>query len=174
MASQLLEDLEPFESTDFQKGVDQLVQLAELRSFTLGFAESCTGGHLSALLARFPGVSRIFLGSVVSYHASIKVGVLGVDPNCIKTHGEVSEVVARQMAQGAKKVLGVDWSVAITGIAGPSGGTAAKPVGTVCFAVVGPCFARAQRQQFDPNLSRLDIQKKSVLFALDFLLDELK
>lgn len=153
---------------------EQLVKKCLEQSLTFGFAESCTGGQLSGLVAKVPGVSRVFMGSVVSYHQSVKSGVLGVQVSSLEKNGEVSEVVALEMAHGAKKLLNVDWTVAITGIAGPSGGSATKPVGTVCFAVVGPNFAQSVRQQFDPALSRSDIQEKSVIFALDFLLDGLK
>ncbi len=104
--------------------------LAE-RGLTLALAESCTGGTVAARITSSPGASRHFLGGVVAYGNNVKTDVLGVDPDAIHAHGAVSEVVARQMAEGARKALGAAVAVSTTGIAGPGGGTPEKPVGTV-------------------------------------------
>lgn len=104
------------------------------RSLRLGLAESCTGGLVSELLTDTPGASDYFAGAVVSYANSVKEHVLGVPGEMLEEHGAVSEVVAKQMALGARRVLGVDVSLALTGIAGPGGGTEAKPVGLVHLA----------------------------------------
>jgi PncC family amidohydrolase len=135
---------------------------------TVGFGESCTGGLLSATLATVPGVSDIFMGSVVSYAYQAKVDLLGVSWSTLKAEGAVSEAVARQMAHGVRNQLKCHWSVSITGIAGPTGGTEEKPVGTVWFAVGGPGFEAAEKKLFSG--SRTDVQEQSVEFALDFLL----
>lgn len=105
---------------------------------TLAVAESCTGGGLGARLTARAGSSAYVLGGVISYADAVKVDVLGVDPRIIARHGAVSPECAGQMARGARRVLGSDWAVAITGIAGPGGGTDEKPVGLVHIALAGP------------------------------------
>lgn len=150
-----------------------LIQICQQRDWTLGFAESCTGGLLSAHLTAIPGVSAVFLGSIICYSGAVKSGMLDVPIHALKGYGEVSEPVARYMARGARKHLNCDWSLSITGIAGPGGGSPQKPVGTVFFAVSGPGFETAVRQQFsDPK--RQDIQQQSAEFALDLLLNAMK
>jgi PncC family amidohydrolase len=155
------------------KKIDQVMQLCLTRGWTIGFAESCTGGLLSAQVAMAPGISRIFQGSVVSYSGDVKRGILEVPAHTIQTYGEVSEPVARYMARGARKHLICDWSVSITGIAGPGGGTSEKPVGTVFFAVAGPGFESSCRQNFTSG-GREQIQASAVEFALDLLKDAMK
>ncbi len=105
------------------------------RGFMLGVAESCTGGQVAALVTERSGSSAYFAGGVTSYANSVKEGVLGVDPALIRDHGAVSAEVARAMAKGARRVLGVDIALSLTGVAGPTGGTPDKPVGLVHFAV---------------------------------------
>lgn len=139
---------------------------------TLSFAESCTGGLLSASVTSHAGVSAFFLGAVVSYHGSVKESLLDVPAPTLKVLGEVSTTTARYMARGVKKRLKSDWAVAVTGVAGPSGGTPDKPVGFVCFAVAGPGFEEARSVQFNAN-ERRKIQLESVHFALDFLWDSI-
>jgi|694.fasta_scaffold10374_14 PncC family amidohydrolase len=103
---------------------------------TLSAAESCTGGSLAAKLTRIPGASNYFLGSVVAYSNELKSKVLGVSPELIKKYGAVSSEAVEAMAKGTLHLTGSDFTVAVTGIAGPSGGTLDKPVGTVwgCIA----------------------------------------
>lgn len=142
---------------------------------TVSFAESCTGGKLSARLTENSGVSHLFMGSVVCYANAVKEDVLGVRKESIEKHGAVSEVVALELAQGAQKVLKSSWSAAITGIAGPDGGTKTKPVGTVCFAIVGPGVEYTERKLFTG--SRIQIQEQSaewVLFQLGTYLENVK
>jgi PncC family amidohydrolase len=103
-------------------------------SWTLGTAESCTGGLIAKTLSDYPGSSRYFFGGVVAYANQVKQQLLGVDPALIEQHGAVSKEVAEAMAMGVRKALGVDLGVSTTGIAGPDGGTALKPVGTVWIA----------------------------------------
>ncbi|MCB0422809.1 MAG: CinA family protein, partial [Bdellovibrionales bacterium] len=97
----------------------------------LSLAESCTGGLLSSWIAAQAGVSAFFQGAVVSYAGSVKVGVLGVTRQTLESCGEVSTDVAAEMAAGVCQRMNSDWAVSITGIAGPTGGTEDKPVGTV-------------------------------------------
>ncbi len=147
--------------------------IERLRSLkqTLGFAESCTGGLASATLSEVAGVSDIFLGSVVSYANEVKENLLKVSSGTLKNEGAVSEQVALQMAQGLRNQLKCHWSVSITGIAGPKGGTPDKPVGTVWFAVVGPGFESSRRKQFSGT--RREIQKQAVETAFEFLKESL-
>jgi len=108
------------------------------RGLTIGTAESCTGGKIAALLNKHAGSSTFYKGSVVSYANSVKEQVLGVRAADLEQYGAVSEPVVRQMAEGARRVLGTDYAVATSGVAGPDGGTEEKPVGTVWIAVATP------------------------------------
>ena len=108
------------------------------RKATLATAESCTGGAIAASITAVPGSSAMFLGSVVAYDNRIKQSLLGVSEEALESHGAVSEAVVRQMAEGAKKRLGTDYALATSGVAGPSGGSIEKPVGTVWMALAGP------------------------------------
>lgn len=145
----------------------KIVRSLEKRRETLCVAESCTGGLLSSQLTALSGVSIVYNGGVVAYANHVKSEVLDVPEELLKTFGAVSEPVALKMAEGAVAKLKSTWGVSITGIAGPSGGTAAKPVGTVCFAVVGPGVAQSSSALFEGN--RTEIQEKSALFALNLL-----
>lgn len=153
--------------------LDEIEHIAKLRGWTLGFAESCTGGLLSATLTERPGISSFYRGAVISYDRYVKNHILHVPMNLIQSQGEVSIPVAIAMAQGARKVLKADWSVAVTGIAGPTGGTEEKPVGTVAFAVCGPSFV-SHSLQIIPGSTRREIQNGAVLFAFDFLLSAMR
>ena len=108
------------------------------RKQTIATAESCTGGKLAALLSKHPGSSAFYFGSVISYDNSVKEHLLGVSAELIKTHGVVSEEVVIEMANGVRKAIGTDYAIATSGIAGPSGGSEAKPVGTVWIAWATP------------------------------------
>lgn len=114
--------------------IDRLRQRGE----TLAVAESCTGGGLGAALAAVPGASDVFLGGVIAYANAVKQELLGVPAALLQRHGAVSEPVARAMAAGVQRLSGATWTIAVTGIAGPAGGSAEKPVGTVYMAVAGP------------------------------------
>jgi nicotinamide-nucleotide amidase len=104
------------------------------RGWKLGTAESCTGGLVGAWLTEIPGSSAVYAGGVVAYANALKTTLLDVSPQLLEMHGAVSEPVARAMAEGALQATDADLSVSITGVAGPGGGTASRPVGTVCFA----------------------------------------
>ncbi len=146
-----------------------LIKSLRNQKLTLGFAESCTGGALSAFLTEQAGVSDIYLGSVVSYSNEAKVDLLGVRRDTLMQEGAVSELVALQMAQGLRRQLKTDWSIAVTGIAGPSGGTPQKPVGTVWIAICGPGFEEAKKQLFAGD--RKAIQSATVDFSISWLVD---
>lgn len=116
------------------------VVVAQLRARgeTLAIAESCTGGRLAARIAAIPGCSAALLEGVVAYADAAKVRTCGVSERTLAAHGAVSEPVARQLAAGIRARAGADWGIGVTGIAGPGGGSDAKPVGTVHMAVCGP------------------------------------
>ena len=128
-----------------------LLDLLADRGLTLATAESCTGGAVSARLTAIPGASRAMRGGVVAYSNEAKQDLLGVDQATIDAEGAVSEAVARQMAAGARARLAADVGVAVTGIAGPTGGTPDKPVGTVWLAYDDGEAARSVRLQLTPN-----------------------
>jgi nicotinamide-nucleotide amidase len=112
-----------------------VVHLLKEHKKTVALAESCTGGGIANRITNVPGASAVFLGGVVSYANSAKETLLGVSPEILQQHGAVSEPVAREMAIGARVEFGSDFAVAVTGIAGPDGGTPEKPVGTVFIAL---------------------------------------
>jgi nicotinamide-nucleotide amidase len=114
---------------------------------TVAVAESCTGGGLGARLTARAGSSAYMRGGVIAYADAVKVEVLGVEPGVIARHGAVSPECAGQMALGARRLLGSDWGIAITGIAGPGGGTEEKPVGLVHLALAGPGGVRHLEQR---------------------------
>lgn len=105
------------------------------RSLSIGTAESATGGRVADRLTDVPGISEYFGGSVVAYGNEAKINILGVDSRTIELHGAVSEQTAIEMAEGGRRVLGVDICIADTGIAGPSGGSPDKPVGLFYLAL---------------------------------------
>jgi nicotinamide-nucleotide amidase len=115
-----------------------LMQELQQRNMTFATAESCTGGNIAHRMTMLPGVSEVFNGGVVSYSNEVKMAALGVDASALATYGAVSEPVARQMAEGARSRLLASCAVATSGIAGPGGGSAEKPVGTVCMAFSTP------------------------------------
>jgi len=135
---------------------------------TIATAESCTAGMIAARLTDRPGSSDYVAGGVVSYSNQAKVELLNVDPALLEAHGAVSEPVAEAMAAGALKRFGADTAVATTGIAGPGGGSAEKPVGTVCFSVMladGPTLTRTLRL---PG-NRSDVRERSTTVAMHLL-----
>lgn len=147
--------------------ISKIVAKLDSLGESLALAESCTGGLVSAQLATLPGVSKVFNGSVISYANHVKTEILDVPEEMFAAFGAVSEQVALRMAEGARVKLRSTWAVAITGIAGPGGGTPLKPVGTVCFGLVGPSVADCQSTLFTGN--RTEIQGKAAQFALNAL-----
>jgi len=123
-----------------------IVRLLTRKKKTLALAESCTGGLIANQITNVPGASKIFLGGIVSYSNKAKQKFLGVQAKTLNQQGAVSEVVARQMAKGARKRFVADFAIAVTGIAGPSGGTKDKPTGTVFMAVAGAFGILVQRK----------------------------
>jgi competence/damage-inducible protein CinA-like protein len=141
------------------------------RNLRVAVAESCTGGLLGARITAIPGSSDVFVGGVLAYDNSVKTGMLGVDPAELAEHGAVSEGVVKAMAQGVRTRLSSDIGVAITGIAGPSGGTPEKPVGSVWIAIDG-AVTRAIGLRLIGD--RTEIRQRAVQAALDLLRRELQ
>lgn len=139
---------------------------------TLATAESCTGGLIGHLITNVPGVSAWYAGGAIAYSNALKTELLGVEESLLAAHGAVSEPVARQMAEGARARLGADVAVAVTGIAGPGGGTSEKPVGLVYFSVSGAGGTVSAREIFKGD--RDEIKAKSAEKALNMVLEYLE
>ena len=142
------------------------------RGKTLAVAESCTGGTIASKFTAQAGASAYFLCGVVSYSNESKCNVLGVNMSDITQNGAVSEQVAIAMAKGAKVISGADFAISTTGIAGPSGGSKEKPVGTVWIGVATPkrCFAICKNCGTD----RSQVISRAAAYAIAMLYDELK
>ncbi len=153
-----------FEDEPLEKVVGDLLRD---KGKTLAVAESCSGGLLSHRITNIPGSSDYFLLGTVTYSNQAKVKVLGVNPQDIEQYGAVSEPVARQMADGVRKLAGSDFGIGITGIAGPGGGTPEKPVGLVYIALSWDGGTEVHRKRFSGN--RLQIKTYSTSHALDML-----
>ena len=132
-----LQDL-PYQPSSEGDSREDLLRRLKNAGVTVASAESCTGGTIAHMITLMPGASNYFLGGVVAYSNEVKKHVLGVNAQDLEKYGAVSEPVARQMAEGARKALGAQYAVSTTGIAGPDGGTKEKPVGTIWMAVAGP------------------------------------
>ena len=153
--------------------VQQLVhQILTERGQTLAVAESCTGGTIASRFTAMAGSSAYFLAGVVSYSNESKRDILGVNYDDIMHYGAVSEQVARQMAEGARRITGADYAIATTGIAGPSGGSAEKPVGTVWIAVATPAHTIATLRA--SGTDRGQIINRASAYAIEMLYKELK
>ncbi len=131
----------------------------------LATAESCTGGWIAKALTDMPGSSAWFAGGVVSYSNAAKVRLLGVRPETLEQHGAVSEATVREMASGALRCFETPYAIAVSGVAGPDGGTQARPVGTVWIAWASPSGLRARQFAFPGDREAVRIQAVST--ALD-------
>lgn len=151
---------------------ESLLKTCRGKGLKLAVAESCTGGLISALLTEIPGSSDVFERGFVTYSYESKTELLGVDKAELLAHGAVSERVVSAMAMGAKGNAGVDIAIAVSGIAGPGGGTKEKPVGTVYIAIAAGERLTVERCQFKGNRSQ--IRLSSVEKALAMLGESLK
>ena len=141
-------------------------RLLKQQGMTIATAESCTGGRLAAALNAQSGSSAYYMGSVVAYDNSVKTNILGVSPETLNTDGAVSESTVRQMAEGVRALLHTDYAIATSGIAGPTGGTPDKPVGTVWIAWATPKGTQAQCFHFGAAREREQITLRAVTEAL--------
>jgi nicotinamide-nucleotide amidase len=141
----------------------------QVRGWRLAAAESCTGGWIAKALTDIAGSSQWFAGAVVSYSNAAKTELLGVPADVLAAHGAVSEETVRAMVDGARRRFGADLAVAVSGIAGPGGGTEDKPVGTVHFAWASPTGIVAARRIFAGG--RESVRRQTVALALERLIE---
>jgi nicotinamide-nucleotide amidase len=149
----------------------RLGRAAVARGIMLATAESCTGGLVAGAITAIAGSSAWFERGFVTYTNVSKIELLGVSAGTLERHGAVSVACAGEMAAGALRVSAAQWSVAVTGIAGPGGGSPGKPVGTVCFAWAGPAGVATQQAHVDGD--REAVRSASVAIALQGLIDRL-
>jgi nicotinamide-nucleotide amidase len=150
----------------------QVHDILTRHTLTLAVAESCTGGTIASKFTAMAGASAYFLAGVVAYANSAKSNILGVNGEDIAREGAVSKIVAQQMAEGIRRVAGADYAIATTGIAGPSGGSEAKPVGTVWIAVATPQGTIATMRNCGTDRSQ--IISRASAYAIEMLYDEIK
>ena len=169
LASKIREILGPRIFTESGESIERVVAgLLQGRGLKLAIAESCTGGLLTSRLVSIAGASSFLDRAFVAYSDQAKRDELGVSEATLRAHGAVSEETAREMAKGALAAAKADVAIAITGIAGPTGGTADKPVGTVCFAIEGSLGSRTVRRVF-PSPDRERIIQQASNSALEIL-----
>ena len=160
--------------TEIAELAQRVVTENAARGRVIALAESCTGGLVSAAITEIPGSSAVLGSGYVTYSNDAKMKMLGVNADIIETFGAVSVAVAWAMAQGALKKSGADIAVAVSGVAGPDGGTEKKPVGTVVFAVAEKGKdvedVTADRKDFGADKTRAEIRGFATLYALELLL----
>ena len=157
---------------DIQDLARQVIETAAARGLTLATAESCTGGLVAGALTAIAGSSAVIERGFVTYSNAAKTELLGVPAALIERHGAVSEPVARAMAEGAVTRSPVQVAVSVTGVAGPGGGSADKPVGLVHFGALGPAGAIHAEHRFG-DIGREAVRLASVRVALGLLLDRI-
>ena len=153
-------------SDDVRMLADDVIDAFKREGMTLATAESCTGGLIVGALTAVPGSSAVVYGGFVTYANEAKISMVGVPFGLLRQFGAVSKEVALAMAEGAMAAAGTHVAVAVTGIAGPDGGTAEKPVGLVHIAVASSEQTRHLKKSFDPNWSRDQIRQAAVVEAL--------
>lgn len=146
----------------------EVLTICRDRGLSVATVESCTGGLVSGALTAIPGSSDVVNGGLVTYSNAAKTALAGVQATLIDSHGAVSEPVARAMAEGGRAMLKADLSVAITGVAGPGGGSAAKPVGLVHFGCASIAMTTHRERSFGDQ-GRDEIRRLSVIEALEML-----
>jgi PncC family amidohydrolase len=150
----------------------RLGPLLRAQGITVATAESCTGGLIGSLLTDISGSSDYYLGGVIAYSNQVKQALLGVQAKTLSIAGAVSQETAIQMAHGARRLLGTDYALSVTGIAGPTGGTPGKPVGLVYIALAGPDIERCERHVWDED--RLSNKMRSARRAIQMLIEHLE
>lgn len=160
-----------FEKPETDEMLDFIAQQLAVRRLSLSIAESCTGGLLGGILTSKAGASEWYRGGLIAYSNEAKKDILGVPIEILEAEGAVSRATAIAMAKGARCLFRTDISVSVTGIAGPSGGTQDKPVGTIWMALTAENTARVERQLFKG--SRMEIRNKTVGYLLKMLAEYL-
>lgn len=155
-----------------QKVLEKLYEVLKRQNKTIATAESCTGGMIGAALTSLPGVSRHYGYGVVTYANEAKEKLLGVSHRTLEEYGAVSEQTAVEMAQGALKISGADIAIAVTGIAGPGGGTEEKPVGLVYIGIATADGAVSYKNIFSGD--RNEVRTKTVIKALKLAIGTLE
>ena len=155
------------------KAAELLFYLKE-NGLTFATAESCTGGMVGEIITSLSGASEVYCGGIISHTNHVKNKVLSVKNHTLETFNAVSEETAAEMAQGARRLTDAHIAVSVTGFAGPGGGTADKPVGTVCFATDTEKGTITFRKQFGENRSRDEIRALAAEFALSAVLEAAK
>lgn len=153
-----------------------LINALREKGWRMAAAESCTGGRIAQRITAVPGASDVFSGSMVSYSCETKQSALGVRAETLGKYGAVSEKTAREMALGVLRITEADVAVSVTGIAGPGGGTADRPVGTVCFGLALRASGKVTsvRVQFDPAAEREEICGMAVSYAIEWVMNALR
>jgi PncC family amidohydrolase len=152
---------------------DKLIELLIKRGLTLSCAESCTGGLVSKSITDISGVSAVFYGGVVSYDNLVKKNLLGVSDMTLASYGAVSSKTAVEMAMGVCRACGTRVGLSTTGIAGPSGGTPEKPVGTVYIGICIDGSTDWKLLNIDPSLSREKIREEATRLLCEFAIDKI-
>ena len=150
---------------------EEVLSFFKMNSVTFSTAESCTGGLVGQRITALSGSSEIYVGGVISYTNEVKMKVLSVSAHTLDKYDAVSPQTAFEMAEGVRALTQSDVSVSVTGIAGPTGGTADKPVGTVCFGVSNKLGTKTYIKQFGENKSRNEIRNLAADFALSLVLE---
>lgn len=172
-ADLIIQKVKPFVVIDEDVPLEKaLLDLMETKKLTLSTAESCTGGYIAHLITQHPGCSKVYEGGAVTYSYELKESVLGVQKTTLNDFGAVSEQTVKEMAEGAVKHFKTDYAVAVSGIAGPDGGTPDKPVGTVWIAVASKNGAEAK--VFNFGNKRAQNIERSAIAALNMLFTRVK
>ena len=148
---------------------EKMVAEFSSRGLVCAVAESCTGGAVGSAIVSVSGASAVFAGGVISYSNDVKREVLHVSASTLERHGAVSSETACEMASGARELMNADFAVSVTGIAGPGGGSAEKPVGLVWFGLAGKNGVRTERMVFSGD--RAEVRGAAVEHALEMLLE---
>ncbi len=170
----LWNSLESWEKLMFDRGKPEAAQLLDLlrkKNLHISTAESCTGGMIATSLTAIAGSSDVVNGGIVSYTNQVKHEVLGVKTETLEKYSAVSEECTREMAEGVAKLLKTEVSVSVSGYAGPTGGTAEKPTGTVCFGFYVQGKTSSATKHFIGD--RANVRREAVLFAVHELIEKL-
>ena len=157
---------------NIRKLTEKIIQKLTQKKQTISFAESCTGGRIAAAFTAISGASEVLHGACVTYSNDIKHQWLGVSNEVLANYGAVSEPCVAQMLEGIQKMTGSDYAIAVSGIAGPTGGTEFKPVGTVYIGIKTPFDQEVHHCHF--NGSREEVQEQSTRFAIEKIAEVLE